>query len=96
MSHSKKKWSDEQKFKVVLDALSGQYSQAEIARNHQVHPTQVRAWTDIFTERAPKIFSNPGLSSRGNPYKTIEDLEKIIGKQTVELSVLKKTLNYCD
>lgn len=96
MPHSKKKWSDEQKLKVVLEALSGQYSQAEIARNHQVHPSQVKAWTDIFTERAPRVFSTPGLSAKDNPHKRIEELEKIIGKQTVELMVLKKTLNYYD
>ena len=96
MPHSKKKWSDEQKLKVVLDFLSGQYSQAEVARNHQVHPNQVKAWADVFASRAPKVFSNPGLSSRDNPYKKIEELEKIIGRQTVELTVLKKTLNYCN
>lgn len=96
MPHSKKKWSDEQKLKVVLDALSGQYSQAEIARNHQVHPSQVKTWTDIFIERAPRVFSMSGLSEKDNPHKRIEELEKIIGKQTVELMVLKKTLNYCD
>jgi len=96
MPHSKTKWTDEQKFRVALDALSGQYSQAEISRNHQVHPNQVKAWTDIFKERAPRVFSNPGLTTKDNPYKKIEELEKIIGKQTVELTVLKKTLHYCD
>lgn len=96
MSPSKHKWTDEEKFRVVLDALSGQYSQAEIARNYQVHPNQVKAWTAIFKERAPRVFSNPGLVSKDNPYKKIEELEKLIGKQTVELAVLKKTLNYCN
>lgn len=96
MSHSKHKWTDEQKFRVVLDTLSGQYSQTEISRNYQVHPNQIKDWTDIFKERAPKIFSNPSLSSKDNPYKKIEELEKIIGKQTVELTILKKNLNYCN
>lgn len=96
MPHSKTKWTDEQKFRVVLDALSGQHSQAEVSRNHQVHPNQVKAWTDIFAERAPRVFSNPGLASKDNPYKKIEELEKLIGKQAVELAVLKKTLNYCN
>ena len=96
MSHSKNKWTDEQKFKVVLDALSGQFSQAEISRHRQVHPNQVKARTDIFKERAPRVFSNPGLASKENPYKKIEELEKLIGKQAIELAVLKKTLNYCN
>lgn len=96
MSHSKKKWSDEQKLKVVLDALSGQYSQAEVSRKHQVHPNQVKAWTDMFASRAPRIFSTPDLASKDNPYKKIEELEKIIGRQTVELTILKKNLNYCN
>lgn len=96
MSHSKRKWTDEQKLKVVLDMLSDKYSQAELSKNHQVHPNQIKAWADIFKERAPRIFSNPGLSSRDNPYKKIEELEGIIGKQTVELTVLKKTLNFCN
>lgn len=96
MPHSKTKWTDEQKLSVVLDALSGQYSQAEVSRNHQVHPNQIKSWTDIFKERAPRVFSNPGLVSKDNPYRKIEELEKLIGKQAVELAVLKKTLNYCN
>lgn len=94
MSTSKrKKWSDEEKFKVVIDLLSGKHSQAEVCRNHQVHPTQLRHWKEIFLERAPTVFSNPGLSSSDNPFKKIEELERIIGQQTIEISVLKKTLN---
>lgn len=95
MSNSKrKKWSDEEKFKMVMGLLSEKYSQIEICRNYQVHPTQLHRWKEIFLERAPKVFSNPGLNSTDNPYKKLEELEKIIGQQTIENSVLKKTLNF--
>lgn len=93
MSNSKKKWSDEQKFKIVLELISEKYSQAEISKKYSVHPTQMRRWKDMFMQRAPRTFSNPGLTSRNNPYQKIEDLEKIIGQQTIEISVLKKTLD---
>lgn len=97
MSHSKRKtWSDSQKLKIVIDVLSEKYSKAEVSKMHQVHPNQIKKWTEQFLERAPKVFSNPGLASKDNPYKKIEELERIIGQQTIENKVLKKTLNYCN
>lgn len=93
MSNFKRRWTDQIKFKIVLELLKEQKAQTEIAKIYQVHPTQMRTWKNIFLERAPQIFSNPAVAANENPYRKIAELEKIIGQLTVENIVLKKTLN---
>ena len=93
MSKSKKKWSEQIKFKIVMELLKEVKSKAEISRDFQVHPSQMNRWKEIFLSRAPRIFSTAGLASAENPYQKIAELERIIGQLTIENTVLKKTLN---
>jgi len=93
MSNSKRRWTDQIKFKIVLELLKEQKAQTEIAKIYQVHPTQMRTWKNVFLARAPQIFSNPAWAANESPYQKIAELERIIGQLTIENTVLKKTLN---
>ena len=46
------------KTKVVLDALSGRYTVQELARKHEVHPTQINKWKSHFLKNASSVFEN--------------------------------------
>lgn len=44
------------KAKVGLEALTGLKTVGEIARQYQVHPTQVSQWKRAVVERLPEVF----------------------------------------
>ena len=44
MSSKRRRFSEELKAKVALEALRGERTLQEIASQHQVHPNQVGAW----------------------------------------------------
>ena len=46
------------KAKVGLEALSGIKTVAEIAREYQVHPTQVSQWKRAIVDRLPEVFEH--------------------------------------
>jgi transposase len=82
------------KFQVVLDALCGERNQTEIARNYGIHINQLVRWKDLFLKDGYKIFEADKEKSEKDQKKKIEELERIIGKQTVEISLLKKFLGH--
>ena len=46
------------KAKVVLEALSGESSQAELCRRHNLRETQVSTWKRQFLENAETFFES--------------------------------------
>lgn len=79
------------KARVVLDELAGLRSTAEICREHQLKPQVFSRWKVEFLERAPEIFSTK--PSRGNEQKRIDELERMVGRLTMELEAAKKASN---
>lgn len=66
MSGNRKKYSAIEKAKVVLEAIKGNITMAEIISNYSVHPTQVNKWKKQVIEQLPEIFSN--IYHCGNVY----------------------------
>jgi transposase len=83
------------KKRVAIDAIKEDLTVAELARKHQVHPSQIKAWKKILTEESDCLFEHknkrrqPGSSIEG---KDRDELLRIIGKMQVENEFLKKTL----
>ena len=50
-------FTPEFKLQVVLEALSGVKSNAEICREHQIAPAVVSAWKERFAQQAPGVFA---------------------------------------
>lgn len=85
-----RKWSVEEKFAIVMEGLNGKISIAEICRNHQISQTLFYKWRDKFLEGGKKALN--GNIDESRLYQSeIEKLEKIIGKQTIQIEILKKT-----
>jgi len=81
-------FTPEFKLQVVLDVLSGRKSNAEVCREHGLAPTVVTAWKEQFSERAPGLFA--GRQNESQERQRIAELERLVGRQALEIEVLKK------
>lgn len=77
---------------IVLEALSGQKSVAEICREHQISQSLFYRLRDQFLEAGQKALSHGAVRDESEALRAqIEKLEKIIGRQTIAIEALKKT-----
>ena len=79
------------KAQVVLEELTGVRGQAEICREHQLKPKVFSRWRTEFLERASEIFAT--TPSRGDEQARIAELERTVGRLTMELEAAKKASN---
>jgi transposase len=84
-------FTPEFKAQVVLEELTGIKDKAEICREHQLRPQVFTRWKTEFLERAPEIFATQ--PSRGDEQARIAELERMVGRLTMELEVAKKASN---
>ncbi len=86
----KRNGSVEEKLAIVLEGLKEKRPVAEICRQHRISQTLYYRWRDKFLEGGKKGLING--AGDDNAYKAeIEKLQKIIGKQTIQIEILKKT-----
>lgn len=88
-----KQYSAELKTQVVLEVLKGQKSLAQVCREYEVAADLVCHWRDVFLERAPQAFADPRTSGKaGKEQEQIAELERMVGRLTMELDASKKAL----
>ena len=85
-----KRYSAKFKFQVVMDVLTGDKSQAQVARAYEVHPNTVGTWKETFLEKGPEVFAKDSVVAEYE--RRIADLEQLIGKKEVEIALLKNFL----
>ena len=69
----------------------GVKSAAEICREHRLKPQVFSRWKIEFIDRAPEIFATrPG---RGGEQERVAELERMVGRLTMELEAAKKASN---
>jgi len=78
------------KAKVGLEALTGVKTVAEIARQYQVHSTQVSQWKSAVRERLPEVFEHGPTAQVEQAERQVARLEQKVGQLTMELDWLKK------
>jgi transposase len=76
------------KAEVVLAVLTGAQSQAEVCRAHGLKPELVALWKKTFLERLPSVFD--GATGDGRAAARVAELERLVGRLTLELDVAKK------
>jgi transposase-like protein len=91
-------YSDNQKAKIVLEAIRGEKTINQISSHYQVHPNQVHCWKTTILENLPGLFSKDNKKDKilSEKEKLIEELYKIIGQRETELNWLKKKLSITD
>ena len=89
----RRRFSSEFKLQCVLDMVSGRRSPAQICREHNISESSLSRWRQQFIEVAPKIFDN-GSSAKSAEAQRMAELERLVGKLTLELEVSEKLLSY--
>ena len=89
---SRRKFTAEFKTKVVLEILKERQTLPELAKKHEVHPTQLNSWKKEFLDRSTVVFSTKPESGSQEHAGEIEKLYAVIGQLQVENSFLKKKL----
>ena len=86
-------FTPEFKTEVVLEALSGESSQAEVCRRHNLSEDQLSKWKQQFLENAASVFASTDQQS-SEAAERIAHLEHLVGRLTVALDIQKKALTY--
>ena len=79
------------KAQVVLEELTGIKDKADICREYRLRPQVFSRWREEFLERAPDVFVTE--LCRGDEQERIAELERMVGRLTMELEVARKASN---
>ena len=89
----RKRFTPEFKAEVVIEALSGQSSEAELCRRHNITEEQLSQWKHQLLENAATLFeSNRKLSDASTD--RIAQLEQLADKLTQAVDIQKKALDW--
>lgn len=83
----KRNFSAEFKSQVVLQVLSGEKSQAELCREHQISGQLLNTWKQHFLTHASSVFES---NSKAPEQERVAELERMVGKLTMQLEIAKK------
>jgi transposase-like protein len=85
----RRKFSPEFKAQVVLEVLSGARSGAQVCREYGIRSQLLSKWKAKFLENAALVFEE-GREPNTEDKARIAELERLAGRQALELEILKK------
>ena len=91
----RRSFTPEFKAKVVLEALRGENSQAEVCQRHNLSEEQVSEWKQQFLENAVSLFESTDKLSKDDTER-IAELEQLVGRLSVAMDIQKKALTWLD
>ena len=83
-----KQYTAEFKAERVLEILTGMKTPAEVCREHGIKASLLGSWRKRFLEESPKLFL--GQAQRDPAAARIAELERLVGRLTLELDAAKK------
>jgi transposase-like protein len=93
MGKKVKKHSSEFKFKVVLESYLKD-NVAEVSRQYGINANQLSLWREQFISQGYQAFEGDAAKGDAKFRKKVEQLENLIGKKEVEISILKNYLDF--
>jgi putative transposase len=85
--------SVEEKYSIVLESLQSSSTVQSICNKYGITQTTFYKWRDKFLDGAKTNLENNYKRKKSNDDKSrIEELEKLVGKKSLQLEILKKTL----
>ena len=87
-----RRFSAKVKTQIVLDLLTGAKTMAQICRDHNLKDQVVRRWKADFLDRAATLFG--GDTDRQQQLERIAELERLVGRLTLELEIAKKACEH--
>ena len=85
----RRSFTPEFKAKVVLEALRGESSQAELCQRHNISEAQLSGWKRQLLENAASLFESRDKPSKADTER-IAQLEQHVGRLTVAVDIHKK------
>ena len=93
---TRKQYSSEEKIRIVLDGLRGEFSIAELCRREGIAESLYYSWSKEFLEAGKRRLA--GDTARAATSSEVTDLRRearqlkeVVAEQTLELRLLKKT-----
>ncbi len=87
----RRQWDSKTKARIVLEVISGVLSSAEACRKYELAESVLARWKREFVEQAHLAFGSDSAMGVGNS-EEIEELQRMVGQQAMELEALKKGL----
>ena len=87
---TRRQFTAEFKAQRVLEVLSGRKTAAAVCREHQLKPDLLTRWKADFVTHADSVFA--GTEATQQAERRIADLERMVGRLTLELEVAKKAV----
>jgi transposase-like protein len=85
-SMKKRKWSSQEKLRIVLEGLSGQIEITKLCAKYQIAQTQYYQWRDHLLKFGHQAFESKDITKKEQHLEQkVQKLTKIIGDLTVEL-----------
>lgn len=91
MKQPKNNFTAKFKAKVGCEALREHKSTNEIASEKSVHPTQINQWKKVILEKSPILFERKSCKDKSKNIN-VEELQRLVGEQTIKLAWYKKKL----
>jgi transposase len=88
----RRRFTAEFKARVVLEMLTEQKSAAQASREYGIKDSVLSRWKQEFIERSPQLFEQ-GIV-RDDRDERIAELERMVGRQTMELEMAKKVSKF--
>ena len=88
----RRRFTPDFKAEVVIEALSGQSSQAELCRKHNLSADQLSKWKHQLVDNASTLFESTDKQSNDHN-EQIAQLEQLVGLLTLALDIRKKSLD---
>ncbi len=94
---TRRKFTAEEKIRIVLEGLRGEESIADLCRKEGIHPTMYYKWSKSFLESGKRQLSGDTLrEASSNEVKELRDendeLKMLVAELSLRTRVLKKTL----
>ena len=91
----RRRFTPEFKAEVVLEALLGESSQAELCRRHNLSQDQLSKWKQQAVENFTSLFTSTDKPTTESTER-IAQLEQLVGRLTLALEIQKKALTLLD
>jgi transposase len=95
--HTRRKLGAEEKIRLVLEGLKGEYSIADLCRREGIHPTMYYKWSKDFLEAGKRRLNGDTVREANteevNELRSEnESLKQLVADLSLKNNVLKKTL----
>jgi transposase len=90
---TRRTFTPEFKVRVVLEMISGQKTLMEASREYGIKDSVISRWKTELIEHAPNLFTENTQTEHAASQR-IEELERMVGRLTMELEMAKKVYGF--